>query len=49
MASPDFDPDGLVQAKRLIDELERDGEVDGRVIRVLRILTDQVEMLRDSD
>lgn len=48
MAASDFDLDGLVQAKRLIDELERDAGADPRVIRVLRILGDQIEMLRDE-
>ena len=57
MASRDFDPDGLVQAKRLLDELEeslgdqehRAHSLDSRkLIRVLRILADQVEMLREA-
>lgn len=54
MASSDFDPDGLVQAKRLIDELEAQTAGEHRVdlldsrtlLRVLRILTDQIEELR---
>ncbi len=55
MVSSDFDPDGLVQAKRLIDELEaklRPGrsdftEMDPRkLLRVLHILADQIEILR---
>ncbi|MDF2554146.1 MAG: hypothetical protein K0R60_41 [Microbacterium sp.] len=61
MASTDFDPDGLVQAKRLIKELEdhlEDQLVDEdhpdhllderKMLRVLRILADQVEMLREE-
>lgn len=55
MASTDFDPDGLVQAKRLIDELADEVENEGappldsrKLIRVLRILADQVEMLREA-
>ncbi|MBW9093122.1 hypothetical protein JNB62_05455 [Microbacterium jejuense] len=53
MASSDFDPDGLVQAKRLLDELEHAvanfDDVDPRkLLRVLRILADQLEIVRDS-
>lgn len=53
MASSDFDPDGLVQAKRLIAQLEDDLDVvDGldsrKLLRVLRILADQVEMIREA-
>jgi len=62
MASDDFDPDGLVQAKRLIRELEEHLEdqlgldeqhrvhlLDERkMLRVVRILADQVEMLREE-
>jgi hypothetical protein len=63
VASDAFDEDGLVQAKRLLDEIEaglpmRPGE-DGRpivgdlqtarLLRVMRILADQLEELRSRD
>lgn len=59
MTTGSFDEDGLVQAKRLIDEIEgelprrmsSDGVVVGdphtrKLIRVLRILTDQIESMQ---
>lgn len=59
MATDTFSDDGIVQVKRLLDEIEEalpravgmNGPVvmdhqTQRIVRVLRILTDQVEQLR---
>lgn len=57
-----FDGDGLEQARRLLEEIERDlptvQGIDGpvvtdrqtqKILRVLRILADQVEELRRDE
>lgn len=51
MASDTFDEDGLTQANRLLDEIEADrvADVDHRLLRVLRILRDQLEEVRCED
>ncbi len=54
VASGAFDEDGLEQAKRLVDEIEANVPAGGdpqaaRIVRVLRILADQVEELRSRD
>lgn len=61
MATDTFSDDGIVQVKRLLNEIEgalpralgMDGPVvtdqqTQRIVRALRILTDQVEQLREQ-
>lgn len=48
-----FDEDGLGQAKKLLDELEHavdhfDDIDTEKLLRVLRILADQLEVVRDA-